>query len=127
MEIQSLDGLAERLLQRAGARRLGTAGQDELLSLCWRMNQRCTASMQGKEKPSVPTCGQQRSVTEHRALMGGLDTLELVIQRSGPETEALPTSHNCFNYLLLPEYSDDAKLRGKLLTAINSAEGFGLQ
>ena len=59
--------------------------------------------------------------------MGGLGNLELVIQRSGPDTEALPTSHTCFNYLLLPEYSDDAKLHRKLLTAINNAEGFGLQ
>ncbi len=53
--------------------------------------------------------------------------MELVIQRSGPDTESLPTAHTCFNYLLLPEYKDADKLRRKLMTAINNAEGFGLQ
>lgn len=62
-----------------------------------------------------------------RAPVGGLSNLELMIQRAGPDSEALPTAHTCFNYFLLPEYSDREKLRKKLLTAINNAEGFGLQ
>ena len=39
----------------------------------------------------------------------------------------LPTAHTCFNHLLLPEYSGEATLRERLVTAINNAEGFGLQ
>jgi hypothetical protein len=44
-----------------------------------------------------------------------------------PHAEHLPTSHTCFNSLLLPEYSSKEKLRAKLLTAIENAQGFGLQ
>lgn len=59
--------------------------------------------------------------------MGGLGRLSLVIQRSGPDSERLPTAHTCFNYLLLPEYSSKEKLQARLLTAIDNAQGFGLQ
>jgi len=41
--------------------------------------------------------------------------------------DRLPTSHTCFDALLLPEFSSKAKLRAKLLTAIENAQGFGLQ
>ena len=44
-----------------------------------------------------------------------------------PAADRLPTSHTCFNSLLLPDYSSAAKLREKLLTAISNAQGFGLQ
>eukprot|EP00929_Paragymnodinium_shiwhaense_P090975 TRINITY_DN51036_c0_g1_i1.p1 TRINITY_DN51036_c0_g1~~TRINITY_DN51036_c0_g1_i1.p1 ORF type:complete len:1380 (-),score=249.71 TRINITY_DN51036_c0_g1_i1:80-4219(-) len=65
------------------------------------------------------------------APVGGLQELQLVIQRNGGEpTERLPTAHTCFNLLLLPEY-DDCKPTGKLermLTmAMHNAEGFGLE
>jgi hypothetical protein len=59
--------------------------------------------------------------------VGGLGRLSLVIQRSGPDTDRLPTAHTCFNYLLLPDYSSKDKLQARLLTAIENAEGFGLQ
>ena len=59
--------------------------------------------------------------------MGGLEHLDLVIQRSEADTNRLPTTHTCFNTLLLPEYKDAAILRQRLLIAINNAEGFGLQ
>ena len=59
--------------------------------------------------------------------MGGLGNLLMTIQRAGPDTEALPTSHTCFNYLLLPEYSSAGKLRHKLKLAIENAVGFGLE
>eukprot|EP00873_Tetraselmis_striata_P041803 jgi/Tetstr1/462067/TSEL_007137.t1 len=39
----------------------------------------------------------------------------------------LPTSHTCFNILLLPEYATREKLANRLLLAIENAEGFGLQ
>jgi ubiquitin-protein ligase E3 A len=61
-----------------------------------------------------------------RAPMGGLGKLRMLIQRAVDEGR-LPTSHTCFNVLLLPEYASDARMRQMILTAINNAEGFGLQ
>lgn len=58
--------------------------------------------------------------------MGGLSKLPLLIQRSGPDSSALPTSHTCFNALLLPEYASEEKMRERLLMAVENAQGFGL-
>lgn len=57
----------------------------------------------------------------------GLGKLRMLIQRSGRDSDSLPTAHTCFNVLLLPEYTSEDKLRRKLLLAIDNAEGFGLQ
>lgn len=38
----------------------------------------------------------------------------------------LPTSHTCYNVLLLCEYNSKEKLRERLLTSISNAEGFGM-
>lgn len=62
-----------------------------------------------------------------RAPVGGLSKLQLLIQRSGPDSDRLPTSHTCFNILLLPEYSTKDKLSERLMVAIQNAQGFGLQ
>ncbi|EFN57786.1 hypothetical protein CHLNCDRAFT_21324 [Chlorella variabilis] len=62
-----------------------------------------------------------------RAPVGGLGKLPLLIQRAGPDSDNLPTSHTCFNSLLLPEYASKDRLRAKLLTAVENAQGFGLQ
>ena len=59
--------------------------------------------------------------------MGGLGKLRMIIQRDGGDTHRLPTSRTCFNVLLLPEYSTKDKLASRLITAVNNAEGFGLQ
>jgi ubiquitin-protein ligase E3 A len=59
--------------------------------------------------------------------MGGLAKLPIVVQRGGPDTSRLPTSHTCFNTLLLPEYSSRDKMQDRLHTAIGNAQGFGLQ
>jgi hypothetical protein len=40
--------------------------------------------------------------------------------------KALPTSHTCFNVLLLPEYSSKEKLQHKLEFAVLQTEGFML-
>lgn len=62
------------------------------------------------------------------APVGGLQELQLVLQRNGGEpTERLPTAHTCFNLLLLPEYSSTAKLERMLTTAMDNADGFGLE
>ena len=62
-----------------------------------------------------------------RAPVGGLAQLHFTIQRSGPDTNRLPTSHTCFNILLVPEYSSKEKLQRCLAIAIQNSEGFGLQ
>ncbi|CAL8308851.1 unnamed protein product [Merluccius merluccius] len=61
-----------------------------------------------------------------RAPVGGLGKLKMIIAKNGPDTERLPTSHTCFNVLLLPEYSTKDKLRERLLKAITYAKGFGM-
>jgi len=61
------------------------------------------------------------------APLAGLQHLRLTIQRNGGEPcDSLPTSHTCFNSLLLPCYGSREKLERSLLTAIRNAEGFGL-
>ena len=57
---------------------------------------------------------------------GGLGALEFVVQRSGPDTDRLPTAHTCFNLLLLPQYADADKMRRLLVLAIGNSEGFGI-
>jgi ubiquitin-protein ligase E3 A len=63
----------------------------------------------------------------HKAPIGGLKNIGLKIQRMGPDSESLPTSHTCFNVLLLPEYSSKEKLEDRLRKAITECEGFGLK
>jgi len=59
--------------------------------------------------------------------IGGLKKLEFVIQRMGPKSNSLPTSHTCFNTLLLPDYGSRALLLDRLLVALEECEGFGLK
>ncbi|KAJ3334074.1 hypothetical protein HDU76_011598 [Blyttiomyces sp. JEL0837] len=61
-----------------------------------------------------------------RVPLKGLGNLTFVIQRNGPDTERLPTALTCFGRLLLPEYSSKSKLKERLMTAIENAQGFGL-
>ncbi|XP_076004731.1 ubiquitin-protein ligase E3A isoform X2 [Genypterus blacodes] len=61
-----------------------------------------------------------------RAPVGGLGKLKMIIAKNGSDTERLPTSHTCFNALLLPEYSSKEKLKERLLKAITYAKGFGM-
>ncbi|CAM9972017.1 unnamed protein product [Ectocarpus sp. 12 AP-2014] len=62
-----------------------------------------------------------------KAPLGGLGKLTFKIQRAGPDTDHLPTSHTCFNTLMLPEYSGEEKLTRLLKRAITECEGFGLR
>lgn len=61
-----------------------------------------------------------------RVPVGGLSKLKLVIARHGSDCDRLPTSHTCFNILLLPEYNSLEKLEERLLKAINYSKGFGM-
>jgi hypothetical protein len=62
-----------------------------------------------------------------KAPIGGLGKLSFKIQRAGPDSQQLPTSHTCFNTLLLNEYDSYDKLATQLDRAIEECEGFGLQ
>lgn len=71
--------------------------------------------------PSPTPAGSDRSP------IGGLGALKCVIQRDGPDSSKLPTSHTCFNTLLLPEYASRGKMENLLKLAILNSEGFGLE
>ncbi len=60
-----------------------------------------------------------------RAPIGGLGNLRCVIQRDGGDTQKLPTSHTCFNTLLLPSYRSCRVMGARLRLAIMNSEGFG--
>ena len=62
-----------------------------------------------------------------RAPIGGLANLRVIVQRDGADSNKLPTSHTCFNTLLLPSYRSMDKLEDRLRLAILNAEGFGLE
>ncbi|KAJ2023237.1 Ubiquitin-protein ligase E3A [Coemansia sp. S610] len=66
------------------------------------------------------------ATSSDRVPIGGLSKLHFVIAKNGGDSDRLPTSHTCFNVLLLPEYSTVDKLRERLLTAIHNSEGFGM-
>eukprot|EP00803_Ostreobium_quekettii_P009976 evm.model.scf_2796.2 EVM.evm.TU.scf_2796.2 scf_2796:5567-19194(-) len=62
-----------------------------------------------------------------RAPVGGLGRLTLQVHRSGVDEERLPSSHTCFNIVLLPEYATRERLAERLAFAVDNAQGFGLQ
>ena len=62
-----------------------------------------------------------------RAPINGLGHMDLIISRTGAETNRLMTAHTCFNYLLLPEYKDKENMRKLMITAIENSAGFGLR
>lgn len=62
-----------------------------------------------------------------KAPIGGLGKMPFIIQRAGLDSDLLPTSHTCFNTLLLPEYGSYEKLENNLNRAVLECEGFGLE
>ncbi|EJK76295.1 hypothetical protein THAOC_01949, partial [Thalassiosira oceanica] len=63
-----------------------------------------------------------------KAPIGGLGKIDFIVQRAGPDSDKLPTSHTCFNTLLLPDYGVKYDKLGALLgRAVIECEGFGLQ
>lgn len=68
------------------------------------------------------------STGSSKAPIGGLGCLSFKVQRAGPDSFQLPSSHTCFNTLLLPDYGDNyEKLEERLGRAVVECEGFGLQ
>lgn len=57
---------------------------------------------------------------------GGINENPITIQRNTSENNRFPSSHTCFNQLLLPEYSSKAIMRDRVLFSISSCKDFGL-
>lgn len=66
------------------------------------------------------------STGSDRAPVNGLKSLKFVIVQDGEDDQRLPSSHTCFNQLLIPKYSSQDILRKHLETAIQNATGFGM-
>lgn len=62
-----------------------------------------------------------------RIPVGGMSEMTFKISAGIEGTDMLPTSHTCFNQLVLPRYKSRHTLREKLVIAISNAEGFGLE
>jgi ubiquitin-protein ligase E3 A len=60
-----------------------------------------------------------------RAPLRGLGSIQFVVSRE-PDSDRLPSSHTCFNQIVIPEYPTREKLEAKLRAAIQQSEGFGL-
>jgi ubiquitin-protein ligase E3 A len=105
-------------LQQAAVYEGGYSAEHAAVQRFWRVLHSLTLEQKKKFLSFVTGCD--------RAPMGGLGKLKMLIQRSG-ETSRLPTSHTCFNVLILPEYETEESMRRNLMTAVNNAEGFGLQ
>lgn len=68
------------------------------------------------------------STGSDRAPVNGLKSMKFFIVKDTEKAndQKLPTSHTCFNQLLIPDYSRKEILRTKLLTAVENATGFGM-
>lgn len=58
--------------------------------------------------------------------MGGLKTMKFYIVMEGEGDDRLPTSHTCFNQLLIPKYSSKEVLRKQLEFVLDHSDGFGM-
>jgi len=58
-----------------------------------------------------------------RVPIGGLSSMKMIISRC--HASCLPTSHTCFNNLVLPACNDKKVMLEKLLIALENCEGFG--
>jgi hypothetical protein len=86
----------------------------------------------GAKDPLALTSKEQRllllfTTGSSRAPVGGLSECRLIVQRAGPDTDALPTSSTCYHVLMLPQYATKEKLSAKLKIALANAVGFGLR
>ena len=66
------------------------------------------------------------STGSDRAPINGLKSMKFYIVQEGEDDKRLPSSHTCFNQLLIPKYTSQDVLRKNLETAIENSEGFGM-
>ncbi len=63
-----------------------------------------------------------------RSPIGGLKNLQIIIQKSGGDgDDRLPSSHTCFNTLLIPNYSSREIMQARFAIALDNSTGFGLR
>jgi len=62
-----------------------------------------------------------------RVPIAGLSTIKFTISKNGSDQSKLPTSHTCFNHLLLPAYTTREQCQRMLMLAIQNSKGFGLR
>jgi ubiquitin-protein ligase E3 A len=67
------------------------------------------------------------STGSDRAPVNGLKAMKFFIVKDEVDDDMkLPSSHTCFNQLVLPNYSSKDILRQKLMMAIDNSTGFGM-
>jgi hypothetical protein len=66
------------------------------------------------------------STGSDRAPVNGLKSMKFYLVMEGEDDKRLPSSHTCFNQLLMPKYTSKDVLRKNLEEAINNATGFGM-
>ncbi|KAL3906342.1 MAG: hypothetical protein SGILL_009307, partial [Bacillariaceae sp.] len=98
----------------------GFSAEDVVVKNLWKWVQSSTLETQLKFLKFCTGSG--------KAPIGGLGKLPFLVQRAGPDSEQLPTSHTCFNTLILPDYGEDHDKLDRLMSrAVLECEGFGLQ
>ena len=67
------------------------------------------------------------STGNDRAPVNGLKAMKFFIVKDEVDDDMkLPSSHTCFNQLVIPNYSSKEVLRNKLMMAIDNSTGFGM-
>lgn len=66
------------------------------------------------------------STGSDRAPVNGLKSMKFYIIMEGEDDNRLPTSHTCFNQLLIPKYTTKDVLRKQLEYCLDHATGFGM-
>jgi hypothetical protein len=103
---------------KAGARYNGYNAQSEEVNWFWETFEELTEEQ--KKTLLIFACGNDA------VPLGGLRTLGFRIDKDS-DPKHLPTSHTCFNTLILPKYPGKQMLKEKLLLALANATGFGNQ
>eukprot|EP00300_Choanocystis_sp_HF-7_P025013 c26636_g1_i1.p1 GENE.c26636_g1_i1~~c26636_g1_i1.p1 ORF type:complete len:429 (+),score=0.29 c26636_g1_i1:47-1288(+) len=103
-----------------GARYDGGYDKDcEVIKMFWNVLHGFT--LEEKKKFLSFTTGSDRVPIE------GLESLRLAVVKQGGEgKDRLPTSHTCFNVIMLPPYDSEEQMRERLTKAIQNCIGFGL-
>ena len=102
---------------REGTRYDGYNPEDRVVKDFWEVVFELTPDQQAKLL--------QFATGSARAPINGLKDLHMTITKSSA-CEQLPTSHTCFNQLVLPDYESKEIMKEKVLIAITHATGFGL-
>lgn len=98
----------------------GYSAEHPVIKVFWRVVEGFTDAEKRKLLKFVTSCSRP-------PLLGFKELYPaFCIHNGGPDLERLPTASTCMNLLKLPEFSDEALLRSKLLYAIECAAGFEL-